>query len=172
MMFHVLLVLAGCALASFGFLVMRNPMCLASISPRTEGYYQRMVLDRYQRIRLRMVGMLMSFFGLVFLVGALNGLLRSKALDSLSEGLLALLWFSFIACISFGVIRFIVQIVRGRTNEDFQNWFRALKIGMKLGPIAVYPPITPRMKSESKAFTIAYCFLVGLTVGIALLVHK
>lgn len=51
-------VLVGLPLAVFGFIVMRNPMRLALLSPLSpgaEGYYQRMVLDTSMRNQLRVL---------------------------------------------------------------------------------------------------------------------
>jgi hypothetical protein len=56
-------VLIGLSVATFGFLVMRNPMKLTLLSPWQEGYYQRMVLDTTMCIQLRMLGVLVCLFG-------------------------------------------------------------------------------------------------------------
>lgn len=50
-------VLIGLPVATFGFLVMRNPMKLTLLAPWQEGYYQRMVLDTAMRIQLRILGL-------------------------------------------------------------------------------------------------------------------
>jgi hypothetical protein len=49
-------VLVGLSLAVFGFMVMRNPMRLALLSPGAGGYYQRMVLDTTMRNQLCVLG--------------------------------------------------------------------------------------------------------------------
>src|SRR5579862_4908398 len=108
-MFAALILLIGFGIAVFGFLVMRNPMRLASLAPGVEGYYQRMVLDPSQRNQLRIFGMIASFFGLVIFSVPLRGLLKFQIIDTLSGGLLALLWLSFIAAFAFGVINAIIQ---------------------------------------------------------------
>ena len=168
-MFGALIFIIGSGIAVSGFLVMRNPMRLTLLAQSAEGYFQRMILDRLQRNQLRMVGMIISFFGLVILSMPLHGL-RFKIFDTLSEGFLVLLWFSFISTFTFGVINAAVQLVRGRGEELFDG-FRMWRQGIELGPIAVYPAVTPRMCREAKAFTIAYCLLVALTFVAALVVH-
>jgi hypothetical protein len=168
-MFSVLIVALGFLLAAVGFLAMRNPMVYGFFAPGREGYYQRMVLDRYQRIQLRLVSMFFSFFGLMLLTNALKGVSRFNALDALADGFLVLLSISFITVFGVGLIYSIVQLVRGRMEQEFQNWFRMWKEGIELGPIAVCPAITPRMKAESRVFTLVYCTLIALTVIAALL---
>jgi hypothetical protein len=170
-MFGALILLVASGVAAFGFLVMRNPMRLASLAPGQEGYYQRMVLDRAQRNQLRVLGMIMSLFGLVIFTTVLSGLLRFKILDNISKGMLALLWVSFIAAFGSGVIYSIVQVIRGRWKEAFLGSFRMWRQGIELGPIAVDPAITPRMHRESIIFTIIYCLLVALPFVIALVVR-
>jgi len=160
------ILLIASAIAAMGFLVMRNPMRLAMLAPGAEGYYQRMVLDRYQRNQMRMLGMVLSFFGLMVFTGVLKGFLRSKSFDAVSTGMLVLLWLSFISV--SGLIYLIVQLIRGRWKELFFGWFRMYRRGMELGPIDVYPAITPRMRGESLWFTVIYFFLIGLTLTVAL----
>ena len=156
------------AIAAIGFLVMRNPVRLTMLSPIAEGYYQRMVLDRFHRNQMRMVGMVVSFLGLMIFTGVLKGPLRSKIFDAASSGMLVLLWLSFISVWVFGFIFAIVQLIRGRWKELFFGWFRMYRRGMELGPIDVYPAITPRMRAESLWFTVVYFFLIGLTLVIAI----
>ena len=160
--------LIGFGLTACGFLVMRNPILLALLAPRSKGYYQRMVLDRFQRNQLRMVGMTGSFFGLVILTGVLSNLLKFKILDAVSEGMLALLWVSFIGAFALGIVYLIVQLVRGRGREVFLDSFRMWRQGAELGPITVDPAITPRMVMEVRAFTLIYCFLLALALIVAL----
>jgi hypothetical protein len=168
-MFVALIFIIGSGIAASGFLVMRNPMRLTLLARGAEVYYQRMILDRSRRNQLRIVGMIISFFGLVILSVPLRGL-RLKIFDTLSEGFLVLLWFSFISAFAFGVINAAVQLVRGR-GEGLFDGFRMRRQGIELGPIAVYPAITPRMCREAKAFTIVYCLLVALTFVVALIIH-
>jgi hypothetical protein len=167
-MLNALILLISSGIAAFGVLVMRNPMRLALLAPGAEGFYQRMVLDRVQRNQLRMVGMIMSFFGLMILTNILGGLVRINVLHAVSDGMLALLWVSFIAAFGFGVIYSIVMLVRGRGKEVFLGSFRMWRQGMELGPIAVEPAITPRMHTETRVFTVIYCLLVALPFAIAL----
>lgn len=164
-------VLVGSGVTALGILVMRNPMHLALLSPGSRGYYQRMVLDRSQRLQLRAVGMWASFFGLVVLTGVLSGALSSKILDTLSYELRVLLSLLFIAAFGFGIIHAVVQLLRGRGKEVFGGWFTMWRRGIELGPIVVYPDVTFRMRSESRMFTIAYCVLVAITLVVALVIQ-
>ncbi len=164
-------VLFGSGITAMGILVMRNPMHLALLSPGSKGYYQRMILDRSQRLQLRVVGMILSFFGLVVFTGVLSGAFRFKILDALSKDLLVLLSLSFITTFGFGVVYAVVQLVRGQGREVFLGWFTMWRRGAELGPIVVYPDVTPRMRSESRMFTVAYCVLVAITLVVALVLQ-
>jgi hypothetical protein len=121
-------------LAVIGILVMRNPLLLARLAPGEKGYYQRMVLDRFQRIQMRVLGMIVSFFGLVILTAGLNGMLKLEVLQTISSGFLVLLWLSFIAAIGFGLIYFVVRLVGGRASELFTDWFEMRQRQVELGP--------------------------------------
>jgi hypothetical protein len=113
----------GAILATFGFLVMRNPMRLAMFAPRARGYYQRMVLDTSSRNQLRVLGVLLCTFGLCISTAASGGLLKSRALQSVSDGFLVLLCLVFISAWGAGLILVIVQLVRRRGFGDwFQTW--------------------------------------------------
>jgi hypothetical protein len=81
----------GAILATFGFLVMRNPIRLAMLAPGARGYYQRMVLATSSRNQLRILGGLVCTFGLCIGTAASGGLLKSRVLQSVSEGFLVLL---------------------------------------------------------------------------------
>jgi hypothetical protein len=167
-MFSALILIVSSGITAFGVLVMRNPMRLVLLAPGAEGFYQRMVLDPVQRHQLRILGMIVSFFGLVILTDILGGLLKIKVMRTVSDGMFLLLWVSFIAAFSFGVVYSIVLVVRGRGREVFLGSFRMWKQGMELGPIAVEPAITPRMHKEATVFTVIYCLLVALPLAIAL----
>jgi hypothetical protein len=69
----------GLAVAAIGFVVMRDPMKLSLLAPGEEGYYQRMVFDRWPRISLRRMGALVSLFGMVLLCAALGTVLKVHA---------------------------------------------------------------------------------------------
>lgn len=162
----------GCGAAVVGFAAMREPMRFAlfgAFSPQVEGYYQRMVLDRRNRIQLRMVGMVFSFFGLMILMVELDGLLRFQFVHVLSEAFLGLLWLSFISVFIFGLVDAIIQVIRGRGGELIFGWYRMWKQSIELGPVAACPVFMPRMDKERKVFTTLYCVLVVSTLAIALL---
>ena len=152
-------VLIGSVVATSGFLVMQNPMRLTRLSPLSEGYYQRLCLDRLQRIWLRLLGVLVSLFGLVILTAALRSLLKQPRLDSVSGSLFLLMGVLFVGMWAVGIPIAIVQLIRGRTVDVLGLWRRSIQ----LGPIEVYPPITPSMEREAKCFTFGFCLVVGLT---------
>ena len=85
----------GLLVATFGFLVMRNPMRLALLAPGQEGYYQRLVLDTSSPNGLRMLGALVCVGGAVIMTAALGGVLQLNFLKSASDRLLILLWLIF-----------------------------------------------------------------------------
>ena len=155
--------IVGLVLAAFGFVVMRNPMKLCLLAPGQEGYYQRAVLDRWQRVSLRLLGVLVSLFGMVILSAALGGGLRLRALRAVSDGLLLEMGLLFVSAWVLGLFLTVVQAIRG----ELFDWFRIWKQGTLLGPINVYPPITPAMEKESRAFTIGFCLLVSIAIGSA-----
>ena len=167
-MSQLLFLVVGGGLAAIGFLAMRNPMLLARLAPGEEGYYQRQVLDRFARNQMRMLGMIGSYFGLVILTAALKGILRFRVLQSISDGFLILLWLSFTTAFGFGVVCLIVQLIRGRAI-GFTDWFQMRKRQVELGPIDVYPAVTPRMSKESKVFTMIYCLLIAGNVLVSIL---
>lgn len=92
-------------------------MRLTMLATIAEGYYQRMVLDRFHRNQMRMLGLVLSFVGLMIFTDVLKGPLRSKMFDAASSGMLFLLWFSFISVWVFGLLYAIVQLIRGRWKE-------------------------------------------------------
>lgn len=158
-------IISGLAVGAFGFVVMRNPMKLCLLAPGQEGYYQRAVLDRWQRLSLRLLGILMSLFGMVILSASLGGWLKVQALSAVSDGLLLELGLLFASAWVLGLSLTIVQAIRG----ELFDWFRMWKQGILLGPIRVYPPITPAIEKESLAFTVGFCMLVSFAIGAAIL---
>jgi len=148
----------GLAIGVLGFIVMRDPMKLSLLAPGEEGYYQRMVLDRWPRISLRIMGVLGSLFGMVILSAALGAVPKLRVLKAVSNGLLVELGLLFCSVWLFGVLAAVAQAIRG----NFSDWFWKRRQAIVLGPIAVYPPITPEMAKESRAFTVAFCVLVGI----------
>jgi hypothetical protein len=154
----------GLAVGAFGFVVMRNPMKLSLLAPGQEGYYQRMVLDRWHRISLRLLGVLVSLFGMVILSAALGSLLKVRVFSAASDALLVEMGLLFAFAWVLGLILAVVQTIRGTLFD----WFRFWKQGILLGPVDVYPPITPAMEKESRAFTIGFCVLVSIALGNAI----
>ena len=160
----------GFALAGFGFLLMRNPVRFVFFAPGEEGYYQRLVLDRSSRVGLRGLGMGMSLFGLVILTAALGAFPRLQLLKIVSDGLLTLMTLLFLGAWGFGVLYSVVQLFRGR-SEGWSDWVRRRRLEIELGPIAVYPPMTPAMRREANAFTVGFFVIVAISVVGALYRH-
>ena len=159
----LVVVIIGAALGCFGFLVMRNPMRLALLAPGAEGYYQRIVLDRPQRISMRILGALMSLFGLLLSAAVTGASLKLSFLTGASNGLLVLLWVVFVGAWVFGIIATVVRLIQ-RKSLGWTDWFEMWKRGLQLGPIAVYPAITPAMEQETRIFSIGFIFFVVIAV--------
>lgn len=158
-------VLIGFVIAAFGFLVMRNPMRLAWFAPTARGYYQRLVLDTCSRNQLRILGVLTCLFGLVVASGGAGGMFNSVLFDAASDAFLVLLWIVFAAACLGGLILGIVQLLTGGTFD----WWRPWRTGAMHAEIAVFPPVTPKMKRESAYFTVAFCASVAVAVVLRLL---
>jgi hypothetical protein len=144
---------------------MRNPMRLALLSWQ-KGYYQRMVLDTAMRNQLRVLGVLVCLSGGSILAASLGSALRARSLSAVSEGLLVLMGLIFFAAWGVGLILAIRQLVKG----EFFDWLRMWKVSAELGPIDVFPPVTPQMQREARFFTIALLSLALISV-IAALFH-
>lgn len=160
----------GFALAGLGFLLMRNPVKFVLFAPGEEGYYQRLVLDRSSRIGLRGLGMGMSLFGSVIFTAALSAFLRLQILKVVSDGLLALMTLLFLGAWGFGVLYSLVQLFRGRF-EGWSDWLRRRRREIELGPLAVYPPMTPAIRREANAFTVGFIVILAISVVGALSRH-
>jgi hypothetical protein len=158
-------VLVGLPFATFGFFVMRNPMRLALLSPWQKGYYQRMVLDTTMRIQLRVLGVLMCLFGASIFTALVGSALKASLLSAVSEGLWVLMSLIFFAACGAGLILAVWQLFRG----ELFDWWRMLKVSTELGPIDVFPPVTPRTQREAKLFTVALLSLAVVATAVALL---
>jgi hypothetical protein len=158
--------LIGLALAVFGFAAMRNPMRLNlnPFSPGAKGYFQRMVLDTTMRIQLRVLGVVLCLFGGSIFTALLGSALRVSSLNAVSEGLWVLMGLIFFAAWGAGLILAIRQLIRG----ELFNWWRMWKVSADLGPIDVFPPVTPKMQLEARFFTIVLLSLALLSVIAAL----
>ncbi len=161
-------VLAGLPLAVFGFMVMRNPIRLALLSPLSpgaEGYYQRMVLDTTMRNQLRVLGVLMCLFGSGILTASLGAMLKARVLAAISEGLWVLMGLIFYAAWCSGLVLFIWQLFKRKVP----NWFAMWRAGAELGPIEMIPPVTPKMQREALLFTVALLTLAIIAAVAAIL---
>jgi hypothetical protein len=144
-------VLIGLPLAVFGFCTMRDPMRFTLLSPWSKGYYQRMVLDTTMRNQLRVLAVLMCLFGAGILTASLGAMLKANFLQAISEGLWMLMGLIFFSAWGFGLILAITQLFKGQLFD----WFRTWKVSAQLGPIDVFPPVTPKMEREARLFTAA-----------------
>lgn len=157
--------LVGLPVATFGFLVMRNPMRLTLLSPWQEGYYQRMVLDTTMRNQLRVLGALMCLIGTSIATASLGSLLKMRVFDAASQGLWVLMGLIFFAAWGVGLILAIRQLIRG----ELSDWWRMWIVSAKLGPIDVFPPVTPKMQKEAKLFTVVLLSLAVLAMAASLI---
>jgi hypothetical protein len=159
----------GFGIAAFGLLLMRDPIRLSWLDPGAKAYYQRSALrGRIDRLQLRMLGMIVSFFGWVIATGVLSGTLKVKILDTISDGFLLLLWLSFIGAFVFGMIYMVHQMMRGQGKELLFGWFKMRKRFITLGPVDFDPATTLQMKKEARIFAIVYCVLIGLCLVVPL----
>ena len=110
------------------------------------------------------LGLLVCLFGLVILTAASSGLLKQPALNAVSDSLLMLMGLVFCSTWILGALLFIVRLIRGRALDYLGLWRR----GIELGPINIYPPITPTMQKEARNFTLVFCILVAVTICVGL----
>jgi hypothetical protein len=96
----------------------------------------------------------------VILSAALSSFLKIHVLSNVSDGFLAELGLLFIFAWAIGLVLAIMQAIRGQLFD----WFRYWKEGIVLGPINVYPPITPAMQKESRVFTVGFCVLIAIAI--------
>lgn len=153
-------VLVGLPLAVFGFIVMRNPMRLALLSPfspGTVGYYQRMVLDTSMRNQLRVLGALMCLFGASILTASLGGMFKAHFVAAISEALWVLMGLIFCVAWCSGLLIFVWQLCKRRVP----NWVAMWRAGVELGPIEMVPSVTPKMQREALVFTVALLTLAA-----------
>jgi hypothetical protein len=70
----------------------------------------------------------------------------------------------FFAAWGVGLIFAIRQLFR----EELFDWWRMLKVSTELGPIDVFPPVTPKMQKEANFFTLALLSLAVVAAATAL----
>ena len=151
----------GLPIATFGFLAMRDPMWLSLLAPGEKGYYQRAFFDAYSRNAARALGMLICLFGAGITMQGLGSTFKTQALRSISNGLWSLMVLMFLALWCFGVAHAIWRAIRGK-SIGWSEWFEMRKRGIELGPIDLFPPITPKMQKEALACTVGFVILVCL----------
>ena len=111
----------GLLVATFGFLVMRNPMRLALLAPGQEGYDQRLVLDTSSRNGLRMLERWFCVVGAVIMTAALGGVLKLNFLKSASDRLLILRWLIFAGAFVSGLVQTVKQTIKGEQGYLLRN---------------------------------------------------
>ncbi len=159
--------LIGLSIVIFGFLMMRNPMRLSILAPGEDGYYQRAFFDAYSRNSARVCGMLICLFGAGIATAGLGATFKARILQAMSSGLWSLMGVMFLALWCFGVAFAVWQALRGKPL-GWSDWFQMRKKGIELGPIDVFPSITPQMRKEALAFTLGFLVLVCVAAGSAL----
>lgn len=159
--------LIGLPVAVFGFLVMRNPMRLSILSPWEQGYFQRAFFDASSRNSTRAFGMIISLFGGGIATEGLASIFKTRYIQAAASGLWTLMGLMFVCLWCFYVGFAIWNAVRGKP-VGWSEWFRMRKTGIELGPIDVFPAITPQMQKEALLFTVGFIVLVLAAVGFAI----
>ena len=90
----------------------------------------------------------------------LGTVLKAHFLNAISEGLWVLMGCVFFAVWGFRLIVFVRQLFKKQLTDWLQMW----KLGIQLGPIDVFPPVTPKMQREAKLFTAALFTLACLAL--------
>ena len=163
----IVAVLVGLPVAVFGFLVMRSPIRVSLLAPREEGYYQRAFFDASSRNSTRGFGALVCLFGAGIATDGLGHALRAPHLQAAATGIWLLMSLTFAALFCFGVGLSVWRLITGK-SPGWSDWFRIRQTGIELGPIDVFPQITPRMEKEARLFTLGLIILVCLAAGAAI----
>jgi hypothetical protein len=112
--------------------------------------------------------MLICLFGSGIATAGLGSTFKLDALQSVSNALLALMGLLFVAVWCFGVGFAIRQALR-KKSLGWSDWFRLRRRGIELGPIDLFPAITPQMRKEALVFTVGFLILVCGAGGLALI---
>jgi hypothetical protein len=163
----VVAALIGIPIAVFGFLVMRDPMRLSILAPGDRGYYQRALFDRSSRNSTRGFGVLLCLFGLSIATDGLASVFRTMYLEAISRGIWILMSLVFVALFCSGIVISISRLVRGK-SLGWSDWFLMRRRGIELGPIDVFPQVTPQMQRETRLFTVGLAVLVCVAAAAAL----
>jgi ABC-type uncharacterized transport system permease subunit len=158
----------GVPIAVFGFLVMRNPMRLSLLAPREKGYYQRAFFDSSSRNSTRGFGALLCLFGVSIATDGAGNAFKSSYLHAAATGIWILMSMTFASLFCFGVGLAIWRVVRGK-SLGWSDWFLMRQRGIELGPIDVFPQITPQMQKEARVFTIGLIILTCIAAAAAML---
>ncbi len=163
----VIATLIGIPVGFFGFLVMRDPMRISVLAPGEKGYYQRALFDSSSRNSTRGFGALLCLFGLSVATDGLASAFRLTHLEAISGGIWILMSLVFVALFCSGTAISISRLVRGK-GLGWSDWFSMRRKGIELGPIDVFPIVTPQMQKEARLFTIALVILVCIAAAAAL----
>jgi len=112
--------------------------------------------------------MAISLFGAGLATEGLSGIFKARYLQAAASGLWTLMGLTFVCLWCYYLGFAIWNAVRGKP-VGWSEWFRMRRTGIELGPIDVFPTITPQMQKESLLFTIGFIVLVSVAVGIALI---
>ncbi len=104
------------------------------------------------------------YFGAGIFTDLLGAMVKAHFLNAISEGLWVLMGLIFFAAFGFGLILTVVQLFKGQLFDWFRVW-----MSVQLGPIDVFPPITPKMQREANLFTAILLTLVCLAATASLL---
>ena len=143
-------------------------MRLSIFAPGEQGYYQRMVLDKSSRNSLRAFGILICLFGAGISTAGLGAAFKTPQLQAMSDSLWSLLGVLFLALWCIGIAIGIWQALR-KKSFGWSDWFQSRKRAIDLGPIDVFPPVTPQMRREALVFTIGFLILICMAAGSVLI---
>jgi hypothetical protein len=111
---------------------------------------------------------LMCLFGAGIATAGLAATFKAPALRAMSNGLWAMMGLLFLSLWCYGVGAAIWQTLRGK-SLGWSDWFQSRRRAIELGPIDVFPSITPQMRKEALVFTVGFVILVCLAAGFALI---
>jgi hypothetical protein len=156
--------LVSLALTAFGFIVMRNPIRMAVLSPGMKGYYQRLMLDTSMRNQIRVVGLVFCLLGASVFTFVLSWITKAEFLRTIGQGLWVLLNCVFWVAFCFGLVLTIRQFIHGQLLD----WLRMWRKGTELAAVESFTP-TPAMRKEAAFFTLALLASVFIAAVFSLL---
>jgi hypothetical protein len=110
----------------------------------------------------------MCLFGSGIATAGLSATFKAHVLHAMSRNLWALMELLFLVLWCFGVGVAIWQALRGK-SLGWSDWFQSRRRAIELGPIDVFPAITPQMRKEARAFTVGFVLLICLAASFAII---